>query len=119
MLEVFRYALNRQGFLIKGFIPDLMAPPGNPFLIPPRRINLPDPSGISVAGCPYQDVLGGSRNRKFFELVSEDLGLVINYRQNCKRMSPFSPFRKDFCTGAAPKISGSSLGPNPATVPKA
>jgi hypothetical protein len=62
---------------------------------------LPDPSGISVAGCPYQDVLGGSRNRKFFELVSEDLGLVINYRQNGKRMSPIFPVSQGFLHGGS------------------
>jgi len=50
MLEILRYALNRQGFLGEGLLPDLMAPAGNTFLIPPRRIDLPDPPGIPVAG---------------------------------------------------------------------
>ena len=58
MLKIFRYALNRQGFLIEGLVPDLMAPAGNPFFISPLRINLPDPPGIPVAGRPDQDVLG-------------------------------------------------------------
>jgi len=29
MFEILGYPLNRQGFLIKGFIPDLMATPDN------------------------------------------------------------------------------------------
>ncbi len=33
VLEVFGYAFNRQGFFIKGFIPDLVTPAGNPFFI--------------------------------------------------------------------------------------
>ena len=32
-LEVFRYAFNRQGFFIEGFVPDLVAPAGSPFFI--------------------------------------------------------------------------------------
>ena len=50
MLEVFGYAFNRQGFLIEGFIPDFMAPAGNPLFILSFRVNLPEPPGIPVAG---------------------------------------------------------------------
>jgi hypothetical protein len=57
VLEVFRCTLNRQGFLIKGLIPDLMVPLGKPFVVFSFRINLPDPPGISVAGRPDQDIL--------------------------------------------------------------
>ena len=32
VLEDFRYALNRQGFLSEGFFPDLIAPAGNALL---------------------------------------------------------------------------------------
>ena len=48
MLEVFRYALNRQGFLIKGLIPDFMASAGNLLFIPPLGKNLSDLSGVLV-----------------------------------------------------------------------
>ncbi len=43
MLKVFGYAFNRQSFFVEGFVPDFVASAGNPFLIPPFRINLPDP----------------------------------------------------------------------------
>ena len=43
---------------VKCLVPDLMAPAGDPFFVPPRGINLPDPPGIPVAGRPDQDVLG-------------------------------------------------------------
>jgi hypothetical protein len=35
VLEVLGYAFNRKGFFVEGFVPDLVAPAGNPFLIPP------------------------------------------------------------------------------------
>jgi len=57
VLEVFLYALDRQGLFIEGFVPDLMAPAGNPFLISPLGINLPNPPGITVAGRSNKDVL--------------------------------------------------------------
>ena len=56
MFEVLGYAFNRQGFFIEGPIPDLVAPAGNPVLIPPISINLPDPPGIPVAGHTDEDV---------------------------------------------------------------
>jgi hypothetical protein len=56
VLEIFRYALNRQGFFIKGIFSDFMAPAGNLIFISPLRLNLPDPPGIPVAGRSNQDV---------------------------------------------------------------
>ena len=58
MLKIFRHALDRQGFLGEGLVPDLMAPAGNPFFVSPCGIDLPDPPGIPVAGRADQDVLG-------------------------------------------------------------
>jgi hypothetical protein len=57
VLEVFGYAFNREGFFFEGLIPDFMAPAGNPFLISPLGINLPDPSGIPVTSRSKEDVL--------------------------------------------------------------
>jgi len=50
MLEVLGYALNRQGFFAEGFIPNFVAPPGNPFFISSLRINLSNPPGIPITG---------------------------------------------------------------------
>jgi hypothetical protein len=35
VFEVLGHAFNRQGFFVKGFVPDFMAPAGYPFLISP------------------------------------------------------------------------------------
>ena len=48
VLEVLGYAFHREGCFVKGLVPDFMAPPGNPFFIPPLGINLSDPPGVPV-----------------------------------------------------------------------
>ena len=66
VLKIFRHALDRQGFLGEGLVPDLMAPAGNPVFISALGINLPDPPGIPVAGRPDQDVLGEVAEKETF-----------------------------------------------------
>jgi len=36
MFEVLSYTFNREGFFIEGFVPDFMAPAGNPLFVSPR-----------------------------------------------------------------------------------
>jgi hypothetical protein len=57
-----------QDFFIEGFIPDLGAPPANPFLLSPIRVDLPDPPGIPVTGRSNQDVWMGVANPKVIEI---------------------------------------------------
>ena len=63
VFEVFRYALNRQGFLIKGLVPWLLhyalcsMPPVPCSMGYAFFTVLPDPSGIPVAGRAKKDVL--------------------------------------------------------------
>ena len=35
VLEVLGYTFNRQGFFVEGFVPDFVAPAGNPFFVSP------------------------------------------------------------------------------------
>jgi len=43
-------------FLGEGLVSDFMAPAANPIFTPPLRVNLPNPSGITIAGGPNSDV---------------------------------------------------------------
>ena len=65
MLEILGYALNRQGFFAEGFVSDFVAPARNPFVIPPRGINLPDPPGIPVTGRADQDIFLKPAEKEF------------------------------------------------------
>lgn len=51
MLEVFLDAFNGKGFFHKGLAPNGVGPSANVAFIPLFGVDLPDPSGIPVAGC--------------------------------------------------------------------
>ena len=69
VVEILFDAIYWQDFLDKGFSSDYFGTLGYASCIAIRRINLPDPAGITIRGCTYENLVMEIAEIEFFQVI--------------------------------------------------